>query len=58
MGCSRRIQKSIKKLRIELCKITTGRPNCKVIDAVIGVRGTEFVVEREDGNITKIAVIG
>ncbi|QER42514.1 FecR domain-containing protein [Thermodesulfobacterium sp. TA1] len=59
MGCSRRIQKSIKKLRIELCKITVGRPNCSKVptDAVTTPRGTEFVVEREDGHIIKISVI-
>ena len=53
------IQKFIKKLRIELCKITVGSSNCGKVptDAVIAPRGTEFVVEREDGNIVKISVI-
>jgi hypothetical protein len=50
-------EEKLKKFSIETCRLLWGPNSCSRPEWVIGIRGTEFTIEREGANTVKISVI-
>ena len=50
-------EEKLKKFRIETCRLLWGPNSCYRPEWLIGIRGTEFTIEREGENTIKISVM-